>query len=336
MSLNEVEDEVLCYSFNQNKTHFSVGTQKGFQIYSCKPFKMETETTIGGIRFVEMLFRSNILALVGGGKNPAFEENQVILWDDKYKKSLGSIKCKSEIKNIKLQRNLLIIVTETEVKTYDHDLTLIETYQTIENPEGRISFSPDPENIVLGFPATQRGTVKIQLISQQKNKIFNAHDTNLAYLASSKDGKKICTASEKGTLLRIFDIESGDKIKELRRGTSTAKITSIDFSHDGKYLSCASDSGTIHLFALESNENITSSFSIIGGFMSYVNSEWSFAHFKDFEQEEGNFLCSFSGNDHLTIRVLTSIGNYYILKYDQYKKEFHSTKYSFLKKLVKD
>ena len=81
---------------------------------------METETTIGGIRFVEMLFRSNILALVGkikfrfeikkkqqgGGKKPAFDENQVILWDDKYKKSLGSIKCKSDIKNIKLQRNL--------------------------------------------------------------------------------------------------------------------------------------------------------------------------------------------------------------------------------------
>jgi WD repeat-containing protein 45 len=55
----------LNFSFNQNKTHFSVGTQTGFQIYSCKPFKLETETTIGGIRIVEMLFRSNVLALVG-------------------------------------------------------------------------------------------------------------------------------------------------------------------------------------------------------------------------------------------------------------------------------
>jgi hypothetical protein len=41
----------------------------------------------------------------------------------------------------------MIIVFETEVHVYNHDLELVESYQTVENPNGRISFSPDPENM---------------------------------------------------------------------------------------------------------------------------------------------------------------------------------------------
>lgn len=63
-----------------------------------------------------------------------------------------------------------------------------------------------------------------------------AHDSQIEFLRLSSDGRYLATASEKGTLIRVFDIESLDdqkggikKVKEFRRGTSSKIIKDICF-----------------------------------------------------------------------------------------------------------
>ncbi len=58
----------------------------------------------GGIGIVEMLYKSNILALVGGGKYPKYSRNKVILWDDNQGKVIAELSFTTYIKSVKMKR----------------------------------------------------------------------------------------------------------------------------------------------------------------------------------------------------------------------------------------
>jgi len=79
-----------------------------------------------------------------------------------------------------------------------------------------------------------------------------AHTGQLAAIQFSPLGNRVATASDKGTVIRIFNVSDGTKVYELRRGLKrTATIYSLSFSPCGHFLACSSNTETIHIFRLD-------------------------------------------------------------------------------------
>ena len=52
-----------------------------------------------------MLFRCNILALVGGGKRPQFDPKRLIIWDDLQCKCLAEFEFQTPVLAVRLRRD---------------------------------------------------------------------------------------------------------------------------------------------------------------------------------------------------------------------------------------
>ncbi|KAH3671775.1 hypothetical protein WICMUC_004566 [Wickerhamomyces mucosus] len=92
----------------------------------------------------------------------------------------------------------------------------------------------------------------------QPSVVIEAHKSPIAALTISYDGTLLATASDKGTIIRVFSIETGNKIYQFRRGTYPTKIHSLSFSRDNKYLTASSSTETVHIFKLGDNNSISS------------------------------------------------------------------------------
>ncbi|XP_067408454.1 WD repeat domain phosphoinositide-interacting protein 4 isoform X3 [Emydura macquarii macquarii] len=71
--------------FNQDQSCFCCAMESGVRIYNVEPLMEKghlDHEQVGSVALVEMLHRSNLLAIVGGGGNPKFSEISVLVWDD--------------------------------------------------------------------------------------------------------------------------------------------------------------------------------------------------------------------------------------------------------------
>lgn len=133
-------ESLLFLNFNQDQGCFACGTDNGFRIYNVEPFKetfrrrfdldeanrdegaANSENTVvqgTGIGIVEMLFRCNILALVGGGHTPRFSPNKVMLWDDHQSRPIGELSFRVEVRAVKLRRDKIVVVLEHKIYVYN-------------------------------------------------------------------------------------------------------------------------------------------------------------------------------------------------------------------------
>lgn len=73
----------------------------------------------GGIQLAEMLFRTNIIGFVGTGNNTSYPSNRLILWDDIQHRPFGELNFKTDVLNVKLRKDRVVVVLEEKLYVYN-------------------------------------------------------------------------------------------------------------------------------------------------------------------------------------------------------------------------
>lgn len=309
---------LLKIRFNQDYGCFVCSMESGVQIYNVEPLAekgtIEFELA-GGVAYADMLGRTNLLALVGGGQAPKYPDRNVMIWDDKKRKFVFEFGFPMRVVAVRMRRDRLIVVlmTEIHVFSFPDSPKLLTTISTAPNPRGLCEVCPSMECKLMAFPGLQRGTVQIvDLLATERPEraatevICHAHQHDISCISINQSGTRVATSSSKGTLLRVHHTSSRKLIAEFRRGSDCANIYSINFSMDSAFLCCSSDKGTVHIFAINDQKlNKKSSLAPVGmlgiRMGSYVESQWGVAQFS--LPSETPCVCAFVGDKKSVVAV---------------------------------
>lgn len=154
-------------------------------------------------------------------------------------------------------------------------MSLLFTIPTSPNPSAICALSPSSENCYIAYPlpkpredtdssrrpshappqstyvAPTSGEVLVfDTISSKAVNVIEAHRSPLCCMCLNNEGNILATASETGTIIRVFSVPRGQKLFQFRRGTYPSTIYSMSFNLSSTLLCVSSTSDTVHIFRL--------------------------------------------------------------------------------------
>uniref|UniRef100_A0A8P4GH95 WD repeat domain phosphoinositide-interacting protein 4 n=1 Tax=Dicentrarchus labrax TaxID=13489 RepID=A0A8P4GH95_DICLA len=281
--------------FNQDQSCFCCAMETGVRIYNVEPLMEKGH--LGE--------RTGVVSVERGSRDP---KDKLVLEFTFTKPVLA----------VRMRHDKIIIVLKNRIYVYsfpDNPVKLFE-FDTRDNPKGLCDLCPSLEKQLLVFPGHKCGSLQLVDLSNTKPGTssapftINAHQSEIACVALNQPGSVAASASRKGTLIRLFDTTTRDKLVELRRGTDPATLYCINFSHDSSFLCASSDKGTVHIFALKDTKlNRRSALARVGKvgpvIGQYVDSQWSLASFT--VPAECACICAFGKNTSKNVNSVIAI-----------------------------
>ncbi|OAA59674.1 protein-vacuolar targeting protein [Niveomyces insectorum RCEF 264] len=255
-------------TFNQDHSCLAVGTSKGFRIYHTDPFSKIFSSDDGSVSIIEMLFSTSLVAMV-------LSPRHLVIQNTKRASVICELTFPSAVLAVRLNRKRLAVVLEDEIYLYDiANMSLLYTIATSPNPNAICALSPSSDNCYIAYPLpkpredhdekrpahapppstyvppTSGEVLLFDTLTLKAVNVIEAHRSPLSCIALNSDGTLLATASETGTIIRVFSVPKGQKLYQFRRGTYPSTIYSMSFNQDASLLCVSSMSDTVHIFRL--------------------------------------------------------------------------------------
>lgn len=243
---------------------------------------------------IEMLFSTSLVVIVD--KNQGLQKSKKLkVVNTKRKSTICELTFPHEIVDVVMNRKrMCILLSSDQIFIYDIScMKLLQTIDVLEDklkdvvhrqalpppshtlPDVKLALSSDDRSI-LCYTAYSHSTSDSYLLNDVVifdalnvtpiNYLNTVHKGNITCLTVNHDGKLVATASEKGTIVRVFhtgadsDFDSNDPLfHEFRRGTRPCEIYGMKFDPQSSKLGVIGGTDTIHIFKLEKGRDIEDS-----------------------------------------------------------------------------
>ncbi|XP_039747621.1 WD repeat domain phosphoinositide-interacting protein 4-like isoform X1 [Pararge aegeria] len=246
--------------FNQDQGCFTCCLTSGLRVYNVDPLVEKahySKEELGEVTLCEMVFRSNWLLVVR-----ARRPSSLMLLDDQHRAFRAEVMFKSPIRALRARKDKVAVVLASSIQVLSlPSLARVALLRTPASARPLCAIATDPNALqLLAAPAHRKGSLQLLDVSRavkgaasSSPAVVGCHQTDLVCISLSANGAKLATASERGTIIRLWDTTTKHMLHELRRGSDYADVYCINFNWSGSLVCCVSDKGTLHVWLARGN-----------------------------------------------------------------------------------
>jgi hypothetical protein len=240
---------------------------------------------LGSLNVAIIYFKSELMFLVGSSENEKISERQFILWNDKLKMKLASIKLNEDIIDLVVDKFTFYIILRSKILVFqiigfkfvcalqdfnveslnDHKYAISRGFnnQTNHNLKSNYSIITYVSNLntrqlkinKLKFFKNDKTICKFQISILIKDVL------SIQFIESDEKGELVAVVSQRGIKIRIYSLIDYQCKFLLWRGYSDAIIKKICFDDKNRYMGLISNKLTFHFYKLYRRRNSPLSYS---------------------------------------------------------------------------
>ena len=223
-----------------------VSTSRGFAVYQTSDFSLTySHSHDCPVLYAESVASSSLILLL--------TDCRVTLWSCSDNKAVASIDFEAAANvNAVRSNSRRVMASLANDRILFFELKSLRVLSSLEESATAISLAGGSEH---GYAAWGKKDGSVTIVdSYTLGKVGSvaAHSSPISAVALSPMGNFLATASERGTVVRVFNLPKFELFALFRRGTSEARLTSLCFSAGAAgnefFLCAAGDLETAHIF----------------------------------------------------------------------------------------